>query len=130
METSIFLAKILGPYCLIVALGGLLNLKAYQRIIDEFIANAAMVYISGVLALLFGLLILQYNNIWTLDWRVIITIMGWMGIIKGIYLLFSPNSLTQVSKFYQKSPRFLMSHLILVLVLGVILTTFGYFLVH
>ena len=126
METSIFLAKILGPYCLIVALGWLLNLKAYQRIIDGFIANAAMVYISGVLALLFGLLILQCHHIWTLDWRVIITIMGWISLIKGMYLILFPGSLAQVVKFYQKSPMFLRSHLILLLVLGVILTTFAY----
>ena len=130
MGVSIFIARILGPYCLIVALGGLLNLKAYQRVIDGFITNAAMVYIGGVLALLFGLLILQYHHIWTLNWRVIITIMGWMGIIKGMYLILFPSSLTKVAKFYQKSPIFLASHLVLALVLGVILTAFGYFLAH
>jgi len=127
METSIFLAKILGPYCVIVALGGLFNLKAYQRVIHEFTTNAAMVYISGVFALLFGLWILQYHHIWIFNWRVIITIVGWMSIIKGMYLIFFPGSLVQIAKFYQKSPIFLASHLILALVLGVILTAFGYF---
>lgn len=127
METSILLAKILGPYCAIVAFSGLLNLKTYQRVIDEFSANTAMIYISGVLALLFGLLILQYHSIWVFNWRVIITIIGWMGLIKGIYLIFFPGSLPQVAKFYKKSPIFLVSNLVLVLVLGVILTAFGYF---
>jgi hypothetical protein len=126
MGVSIFIARILGPYCLIVALGGLLNLKTYQRVIDECVVNAAMVYIGGILALFFGLLILQCNNIWTFNWRVIITIMGWSGLIKGMYLIFFPNSLIKVVKFYQKFPIFLASNLILVLVLGVILTAFGY----
>lgn len=127
METSIFIAKILGPYCLIVALGGLFNLKAYQRVIDEFTANTAMIYLSGIMALLFGLLILQYHHMWVFNWRVIITILGWVGIIKGVYLIFFPGSLPPVAKFYQKYPLFLASHLILALVLGVVLTAFGYF---
>jgi hypothetical protein len=126
MGISIFIARILGPYCLIVALGGLLNLKAYQRVIDECTANAAMVYIGGILALFFGLLIIQCNNIWAFNWRVIITIIGWMGLIKGMYLILFPGSLIKVVKFYQKFPLFLVSNLILVLVLGVILTAFGY----
>ncbi len=126
METSIILAKILGPYCLIVALGGLLNLKVYQRVISEFMTNAALVYLGGILALLFGLLVLRFHHIWTLDWRIIITIIGWMGIIKGICLILFPGSLAQVAKWYQKSPVFLASHLILALVLGIILTVVGY----
>jgi uncharacterized membrane protein len=126
METSIFLARILGLYCLIIGLGGLLHIKSYQRIIDGFVANAALVYFSGVFALLLGLLVIQCHNIWTLNWRVIITLIGWMSTLKGMYLIFVPGSLAQVAKFYLKFPILLTFHMILLLVLGSILITFGF----
>jgi len=64
METSIFLAKLLGPYCIIVAVGLLFNLKNYQKVIEDFCKNSALLYLGGVLALFFGLLVVLFQNVW------------------------------------------------------------------
>jgi len=127
METSIFLAKLLGPYCIIVAIGILFNLKTYQKVMEDFCKNSALIYISGVMALFFGLLIVLFHNVWTPNWAVIITIFGWLGLIKGAWLIILPNTVAKFTEAYQKNAALLVVHLAIALALGVCLTIFGYF---
>ena len=126
MGNSILLAKILGPYCIIVAVGVLLNLKFYQKMIEDFFKNSALIYFGGILALLFGLLVVVFHNEWVANWTVIITIFGWSGIIKGIWLIVFPNTMLKFTEVFQKKEALLRIHLSVVLALGVFLTVKGY----
>ena len=78
MELSVFLAKVLGLYLVIVAPAALLNRKHFPRLIKEFSDSLAMVVLSGFVALVLGLLLVVSHNVWTADWRVIITLLGWV----------------------------------------------------
>ncbi|MCR4338047.1 MAG: hypothetical protein NUV91_09620 [Candidatus Omnitrophica bacterium] len=127
MTASIILAKLIGPYCLIVATGVLLNLKTYQKMIEDLIQNSALVYLSGIFALIVGLLMVQFHNIWVLDWPVAITIVGWLGVIKGVRLIVFPNSLPKAIEFYRNNTLYLVIRLILIILLGLALTLWGYF---
>jgi len=129
MENSIFLAKILGPYCIIVAVGILLNLKSYQKILKDFCKNSALLYIGGILALLFGLLILLFHNVWAANWTVIITIFGWLALIKGVWLIIFPNTVAKLTEVYQKNTVLLKVPLFIVAIIGIFLTIMGYFVV-
>jgi len=127
MENSRFLAQILGLYMVIVALGIMCNLKNYQRVMEDFLKNTALIYLGGIIALMFGLLILLFHNVWVAGWEVIITIYGWLALIKGIWLITLPNSVAKVTQLYQKNTSLLVAHLIVVLALGIFLITKGYF---
>jgi hypothetical protein len=127
METSIFFAKLLGPYCIIVAVGILFNLRTYQRVMEDFRKNAALLYLGGVIALLFGLLVVLFHNVWVANWTVIITIFGWLGIIKGAWLFILPNTAAKLTEAYQKNVAPLVFHLLIIIALGVFLTIMGYF---
>lgn len=127
MSASVFIAKILGPYCTIVAVGILCNLKAYQRVMDDLCKNFALLYLSGVISLLFGLFLVLFHNIWALSWAVIITIIGWLGILKGIWLIVFPDTVAPFIKAYREKTALLVLHLVIVFALGVSLTIFGYF---
>jgi len=126
MGSSIFLAKLMGPYCLIVAAGVLLNLKYYRKVVDDFLKNSALSYIGGVIALLFGLLVILNHNIWS-GWPLIITLFGWLSFIKGLVIIVFPGVLPNITAFHLKSPAILVFRLVLVMVLGLMLTIFGYF---
>lgn len=125
--TSVFLARLLGPYCIIIAIGVLFNRKTYYKVMEDFFKNAAVVYIGGILALLFGLLVVMVHNIWITDWAVLITIFGWSGIIKGTLIIIFPNVLSRFTEIYKNKPALLMFNLLLVLAIGAVLTFFGYF---
>ena len=126
MENSILLAKILGPYFVIVAIGLMLNPKFYQGMMEDFLKNSALLYLGGVLALIFGIVVVLFHNVWVTGWQVIITIFGWMGLIKGIWLIVFPNSTGKLTHFYQKKPAILKVHMLIVLAIGMLLTIKGY----
>jgi len=129
MENSILLAKIFGLYFIIVASGGLFNLKTYQKVMEDFCKNPALLYLGGIFALLFGLLVLAFHNAWVANWTVIITVFGWGGLIKGVWLIAFPNTVVRFTRAYQKKTTLLTVHLVIALALGIFLAVKGYGLV-
>ena len=128
MESSIFFARLLGLYLVIVATGILFNLKTYQRMMEDFCKNVALVYLGGVLALFFGLIVVLLHNVWVANWTVIITIFGWLGIIKGAWLIVLPNTVARFTEVYQRKTVALTIHLAVILALGIFQIVRGYFL--
>jgi hypothetical protein len=91
MDRSIFLARLLGPTFAAIALGILINLGIYESMIAEALHPGILFYLSGLLSLLAGLAIVNLHNTWCADWRVIITVLGWLMTIGGIIRIVVPQ---------------------------------------
>ena len=46
--------------------------------IAEALHTGILFYLSGLLSLLAGLAIVNLHNTWCTDWRVIVTVLGWL----------------------------------------------------
>lgn len=97
MQTSIFLARLIGPAFVAVGVGLLINFPVYQAIRADFLRSYALIYVSGVLVLVAGLAIVNLHNVWARDWRVIITIFGWLMTIGGIIRIVAPQFVISVA---------------------------------
>ena len=91
MDRSIFLARLLGPTFAAIAFGILINLGMYESMIAEALHPGILFYLSGLLSLLAGLAIINLHNTWYADWRVIITVLGWLMTIGGIIRVVLPQ---------------------------------------
>jgi hypothetical protein len=91
MDRSLFLARLIGPTFVAIALGMLINLGMYESMIAEALRIGILFYLSGLLSLLAGLAIVNLHNTWCADWRVIITILGWLMTIGGIIRIVVPQ---------------------------------------
>ena len=91
MDHSLFLARLMGPTFVAIALGILINLGLYESMIGEALHTGIVFYLSGLLSLLAGLAIINLHNMWRPDWRVIITVMGWLMTIGGIMRIVLPQ---------------------------------------
>ncbi len=129
MDISVFIARILGPLFITVGLGIMFNRGYYVRVMEDFCKNYALLFFTSLFPLVFGMVVLMFHNMWVADWRVIITIYGWGGLIKGIWLLLFPNTVHGFMQIYIKHKAFLIAHSIIAIMLGAILITFGYFIV-
>jgi hypothetical protein len=127
MNPSIVFAKILGPFLFLAASLILLNLKAYRKLIGEFVNNAPFVYLAGMFALTFGIVTLVFHSVWVMNWPVIITLLGWIAVLKGTYVIGFPGSLPRLALYYQHHPALLAFKLIINIVLGAVLMWGGYF---
>lgn len=126
METSLLIARILGAYILIVGIGMLLNLKNAQKIIDDFKSNAAVVYMGAIMSLFFGLLIVNFHNVWEMSWVVVITIFGWAGIVKGALLIARPQIMTKFSEGIFANKTLFAAWVTVIILLGAWLSYVGY----
>lgn len=91
MNTSLFLARIIGPTFLVIGIGALLNPAYYGTMIRNFVQQAELYYFSGALALVTGISIVLFHNVWVADWRVVITVIGWMSVAKGVGRIVFPT---------------------------------------
>ena len=129
MQSSFIIAQILGPLYVIVAAGLLLNPLAYQRVLEEFFESPALAFLGGVLALTFGLAILAFHHTWNADWTVVVTLIGWLGLIKGSLLAIWPGAMIRLSRPLMATPARLRIMAAVPLALGLFLSLEGFGLV-
>ena len=126
MDPSLLLARLLGPLFLVAGLGLLLKPVHYRKMLHHFLTDAALYYFSGALALIVGIAILLFHNLWVADWRVVITVIGWLSVAKGVVRLLFPGA-GQRAAAGLLSPTVLRGFGILSVALGGWLSAMGYF---
>ena len=100
------LFKIIGLVYFGIGLGILANQKFYRDLLKNYIETPLLAPIGGTAALLFGVLISTYHNIWH-GWPILITILGWIALFKGITILVAPRLHFAMVGALQKRPLLL-----------------------
>ena len=126
MQTSIFLAQLIGPLFLVMGAGVLVNRDGYSQMAHEFLDSRALIYVAGLLAFVPGLAIVLLHNVWAADWRVVITIFGWLGLIGGIFRIVFPQQVTELGEKILGNTAFMIVPAIVMLLLGAWLGYYGY----
>jgi hypothetical protein len=126
MSTSIFLAKLIGPVCLVIGLALLINGAAFRTLAGEFLNNPALMFLSGAITLPGGLAIVLTHNVWAGDWRILITILGWLAIVGGAARILVPQRAAAVGRTLVANPSALPISTGIYLVFGALLSFFGY----
>ena len=91
MQPAVFIARLLGPVLVVIGLSILLNEQIYAAIVIEAVHSPTLIYFSGLLSLPIGIAILNLHRAWTADWRVVVTIFGWLFTLGGIVRILLPH---------------------------------------
>lgn len=91
MELSLFLAKLMGIYMLMIAGFWLICKDRMDKSIREIISSRGLIIFSGVLSIIAGLAIVIGHPVWTFSWVVLITLLGYMMIFKGVARFIVPE---------------------------------------
>ncbi|MFT5179723.1 MAG: hypothetical protein ACI9GH_000097 [Candidatus Paceibacteria bacterium] len=126
MELSIFLAKLLGTYMIIKGIALIVRKKEMKGFIADFVSNKTVAMFASAFALIIGLAIVIGHNVWTSDWRVLITIIGWIVLIEGLLMFVLPHKkgMEWVSNFTK--PAWYNLGIMINLFLGIYLALIGY----
>ena len=127
MPISLFIAKLLGPMHLVLGVALLTRPEAFRVLLREFIASGALMYMAGFFGLLGGLALLLVHNVWAFDWRVLITLIGWTTLIRALVTIFSPQWIVSAGAWLIEHKGAFPVSAAADLVIGAILTCFGYF---
>jgi len=126
VQPSFIIAQILGPAYVVIGMGLLLNTANFQRILEDVSVSPAFAYLAGLLALIFGLVILVFHHAWNTDWTLIVTLFGWLALIKGSLLVTYPGVVLRFSQRVLARSVTFRAWAIVLLVLGLFLSVKGY----
>jgi hypothetical protein len=91
MNLSKLIAKIASVLYLSASIGAFVGAHYYRKLADDLFSNAGLVYMTGFITAIIGFLIVSFHNIWTKNWTVLITVLGWLALAKGISLIAFPE---------------------------------------
>jgi hypothetical protein len=126
MQTSIFLAKLIGPVMIVIGLAVLIHQEEFRKLSGEFISSRALLFLSGIIILPAGIAILIVHNVWRLDWRVLITIVGWLLTVGGAVRLLAPRFVADRTNIFLKHPQMPLIAGIVSAAIGFVLFFYGY----
>ena len=89
-ELAYVLARFLGLFLLVIGLMILVR-KDRKAYFDQLVESKEFSFLTGLITVAIGALVVALNNSWNLDWRLLITILGWATVIKGAMILILPS---------------------------------------
>jgi hypothetical protein len=90
MDSSLFLAKFWGWYLIIFFLILSFNPNRIKQIFND-LKDEKFLIIGSFIAIIVGLLNILFHNIWEPNWKLIITLIGWIALLKGLFLFIFPQ---------------------------------------
>ena len=125
---TIFLSKLIGLYCILAALSMMAHRQTTVETVTALLQSASLMFILGLITLTAGLAMVLGHNIWSGGaLAVIVTLVGWITLIKGLLFLFLPLGM-EVDVFLRQLHYQQLFYLYgtISLVLGVYLTYGGF----
>jgi drug/metabolite transporter (DMT)-like permease len=126
MPPAILIARLIGPVFAIIGAGILVNPSFYLNVAVEAVQVPSLLYLYGVLLLTAGVAMLNFYREWTRDWRVIVTILGWLFMIGGLVRVLVPGMVQRLALVMPITSLALTLIGALVLVVGIYLTFEAY----
>ena len=127
LPLTIFLGKLIGLYCIIVALAMMAHKQSAVATVKALISNPPLLLFVEVLGLAAGLAMVLGHNIWSGGaLPVVITLLGWLMAIRGAVLLALPQDAT--IKFFEalRYEELFYVYMGATLALGLFLTAAGF----
>ena len=124
MDISAFLAKLIGLYLLIVSVLCLFRRRQVEGGCKEVTSSKGLLVISAEISLIFGLVIAIDHSIWEYSWKGLITVIGYLMILKGIMRFAFPNHAKKWCAKCSEKGHWL--YLIIMIVIGIYLTYNGF----
>jgi hypothetical protein len=126
MDTTIVFAQVLGVVFTVCGLAAVVDRKGVGAAVEQMTQNRGFMWFFGFVVLVLGAVIVALNNVWVPTLPLLITILGWLSIIKGAFILLCPNGAVAVYKKCNTSSVFIIGGII-AFVLGLALMYKGFY---
>ncbi|HET7479505.1 MAG TPA: hypothetical protein VFJ72_08340 [Rubrobacteraceae bacterium] len=85
MADSRRLAGLIGPTMLVLGVSEAVNFRIWETNV------APLIYLNGLLLFVAGLSIVRVHNLWMRGWPVMVTLVGWVAVLGGLFRMFAPE---------------------------------------
>jgi hypothetical protein len=88
---TLFLSRLICIYCILVSIAIALNKQASIQTVLALVNNGPLMFVFGLILLAAGLAMILSHNTWTGGaLPFIVTLVGWLTLVKGLLFLFLP----------------------------------------
>jgi len=125
---SVFLGRLLGLYLILIAIPMAANQQSTVATVEALVHNAPLLFVVGLILVAVGLATILSHNIWSGGaLPVIVTLIGWLTLLKGLLFLFlPPPEAVGVIIWGKAYEQFFYADVAIVFLLGVYLTYAGF----
>lgn len=93
---TIFLSRLIGLFTLIISASMVLRRQDSIEVISALVYHRPIMFLFGMIALVAGLAIVLEHNHWSGGaLRIVITLIGWVLLVRGLLILFMPPQLLE-----------------------------------
>ncbi len=98
-EITIFLARFWGS--LFMILGFSIIAAGFLSRVIKYTEDKTITVSTGYITFLLGLVTVVAHSLWVSDWRVAITILGWVTLFKGITKIAFPDHINKRAQMFK-----------------------------
>src|SRR5208337_3624672 len=88
MQTPNFIAELLGFMLIVIPLSMILKQTLIKKVIQQVANNETVLYYSGIVSFVAGLAIVLGCHSWIYTWQIIIPVLGWLILLRGLFCIF------------------------------------------
>ena len=92
MNSVVSIAAIVGPVYLVIGLSLLFYAEVWTKVVEQFQKNHFGMLTVAFMNLILGLMVIRSYNVWAWNLWVIITVTGWIMLVKGVFYFLAPGS--------------------------------------
>lgn len=96
MRTRMF-ARVLGPFLFIVCITAVVRASDMRAVISDFAASALWPWMAGAFVLIGGLIIVALHQHWRGAAAIIVSLVGWLVVLRGVLLLAFPATFVSMA---------------------------------
>jgi hypothetical protein len=105
MNVANTLAVLMGSALVIVGIT-LFNKSYFSAVMTDLANSKGLLWVTGLITFVMGMVVVALYHAWSTDWRVLVTLLGWLTVIKGAVIILFPSSMMLLYR------RFLSNHLL------------------
>jgi hypothetical protein len=125
---TVFLSRLIGLYCVLATLAMAAHRQVTVDTMSALIRTPPVLFLAGIIALIAGLAMVLGHNVWSGGAvAVIVTLVGWITLIRGLVVLWLPPDAESGLFAALRFDRLFYLYVGIGLALGVYLTYGGFF---
>ena len=121
------LAGIMGPVYILLGLSLLLHADAWQKLMESWKKDHFGLFAMMFMYAILGMICVRMYNVWEWNVWLLVTITGWGMLLKSVFYLLMPGSVTKSVLGMKKSVGMLYFSGLIVLAMGAALTYYTYY---
>ncbi|HKH80145.1 MAG TPA: hypothetical protein VKA03_00755 [Methylovirgula sp.] len=126
MSSTAFLARLIGLFTVVIALAILINRRGMIAAFESVSQHGDTLLVVEVIGLAAGLAIVIGHEVWTGVLGVIVTLLGWLFLLRALILMLLPPEKIAELFALVAWPQRAETYALISLVIGILLTIAGF----